>query len=76
MKHWSKDWPVFDGQVIHYIAWKREWRAHHQENYLGLQGDALRQVLVERCLRPADKEPRCGNTWIEPTNGRMSSCMT
>ncbi len=24
MKHRSKDWPVFDGQVIHYIAWKRE----------------------------------------------------
>jgi hypothetical protein len=42
--------------VIHYIAWKREWTAHHQENYPGLQGDALRRVLVERCLRPADKE--------------------
>jgi hypothetical protein len=47
---------VFDGDVIHYIAWKREWRAHHQENYLGLQGDALRRALVECCLRPADKE--------------------
>jgi hypothetical protein len=56
MRHWSKDWPVFDGQVIHYIAWKREWTAHHQENYPGLQGDALRRVLVECCLRPADKE--------------------
>jgi hypothetical protein len=42
MNHQSKDWPVFDGQVIHYIAWKREWRAHHQGNYSGLQGDALR----------------------------------
>ncbi len=47
---------MFDGQVIHYIAWKREWRAHHQENYPGLQGDALRGVLVERCLHPVDKE--------------------
>jgi hypothetical protein len=56
MRHRSKDWLVFDGQVIHYIAWKREWTAHHQENYPGLQGDALRRVLVERCLRPADKE--------------------
>jgi hypothetical protein len=42
--------------VIHYIAWKREWRAHHQENYPSLQGDALRRVLVDCCLRPADKE--------------------
>jgi hypothetical protein len=33
IKHRSKDWPVFDSQVIHYIAWKREWWAHHQENY-------------------------------------------
>jgi hypothetical protein len=56
MRHQSKDWPVFDGQVIHYIAWKREWTAQHQENYPGLQGDALRRVLVERCLHPADKE--------------------
>ncbi len=47
---------MFDGQVIHYIAWKREWTVHHQENYPGLQGDALRRVLVVRCLRPADKE--------------------
>jgi hypothetical protein len=56
MKHRSKDWLVFDGQVIHHIAWKREWRTHHQENYLGLQGDTLRRVLVYRCLRPADRE--------------------
>jgi hypothetical protein len=53
MKHRSKDWPVFDGQVIH---GSRSGMAHHQENYPGLQGDALRQVLVERCLRPTDKE--------------------
>ncbi len=56
MRHRSKDWPVFDGHVIHFIAWKREWTAHHQENYRGLQWDALRRVLVERCLCPADKE--------------------
>ncbi len=56
MRHRSKDWPVFDGQVIHYIAWKREWTAHHQDNYPGLQGDALRRVLVELCLCPADKK--------------------
>jgi hypothetical protein len=24
IKHRSKDWPVFNGQVIHYIAWKQE----------------------------------------------------
>jgi hypothetical protein len=59
MKHRSKDWPVFDGQVIHHIAWKREWRAHHQENYPGLQGDTLRRVLVYHCLRPADRERVC-----------------
>jgi hypothetical protein len=35
---------MVDGQVLRYIAWKREWKAHHQENYLGLQGDALRRV--------------------------------
>jgi hypothetical protein len=56
MKHRSKDRPVFDGQVIHYIAWKREWRAHHQENYPGLQGDTLRRVLVDCFLSPADRE--------------------
>ena len=39
MKHQSKDWPVFDGQTLNYIAWKREWNQHHQENYPGLQGD-------------------------------------
>jgi hypothetical protein len=51
MKHQSKDWPVFDSQVIHYIAWKREWQAHHRENYPSLQRDALQRELVERCLR-------------------------
>jgi hypothetical protein len=56
MKHWSKDWPVFDGQVIHYIAWKREWMAYPWENYPGLQGDALRLVLVDHCLCPLDRE--------------------
>jgi hypothetical protein len=56
MKHRSKDRPVFDGQVIHYIAWKREWRAHHQENYPGLQGDTLRRVLVDCFLSPAPRE--------------------
>jgi hypothetical protein len=56
MKHLSKDWPVIDGQVFHYIAWKREWMAHHRQNYPGLQGDALRRVLVDRCLRPVDRE--------------------
>jgi hypothetical protein len=56
LKHRSKDWPVFDGQVIHYIAWKREWMAHHWENYPGLQGDALRRVLVDRCLCQVDWE--------------------
>jgi hypothetical protein len=30
--------------------------AHHWENYPGLQGDALRWVLVDRCLRPVDRE--------------------
>ncbi len=50
MKHRSKDWLVFGGQVIHYIAWKRDWQAHHRENYPSLQGDALQRVLLERCL--------------------------
>ncbi len=78
MKHRSKDWPVFDGQVFHYIAWKREWMAHHRQNYPGLQGDALRRVLVDRCLRPVDRERvRYRSTVAQrPTSGRTSSCMT
>src|SRR5450830_855646 len=56
MKHRSKDWPVFDGKTLNYVAWKREWTSHHQENYPGLKGDSLKRILVERCLRPADKE--------------------
>jgi hypothetical protein len=44
-KHHSKDWPIFDGQALQYIALKREWRAHHQENYAGLQGDAPEGVF-------------------------------
>jgi hypothetical protein len=51
-----QDWLVFNGDVLLYITLKREWRAHHQENYSGLQCVALRRVLVDRCLRPADKE--------------------
>jgi hypothetical protein len=40
----------------------------HKENYPGMQGDALRRVLVERCLRPANKERVCyrstvGQVW-------------
>jgi hypothetical protein len=38
------------------IAWKLEWRAHHAANYDGLQDDAQRRVLVDRCLGSADKE--------------------
>ncbi len=56
VRHVSKDWPVFDGMVLHYITWKRAWKAHDQENYPDLQGDSLRRVLVERSLRPVDKE--------------------
>src|SRR5450830_952323 len=56
MKHRSKDWPVFDGKTLNYVAWKREWNQHHMENYPGLQGDSLKRVLVERSLRPVDKE--------------------
>jgi hypothetical protein len=56
VRHGSKDWPVYDGMVLHYITWKREWKAHDQENYPDLQGDSLRRVLVERSLRPVDKE--------------------
>ncbi len=41
---------MFDGQALHYIAWKQEWRAHHQENYPGLQEDALKRVLVDIAL--------------------------
>src|SRR5450830_266923 len=56
MKHRSKDWPVFDGKTLSYVAWKREWNQHHMENYPGLQGDSLKRVLVERSLLPVDKE--------------------
>jgi hypothetical protein len=30
--------------------------AHDQKNYPGLQGTALPRVLVDRCLKPADKD--------------------
>src|SRR5450830_1065619 len=56
MKHRSKDWPVFDGKTLSYVAWKREWNQHHMENYPGLQGDSLKRVLVERSLLPGDKD--------------------
>src|SRR5450830_1269646 len=56
MKHRSKDWPVFDGKTLSYVAWKREWNQHHMENYPGLQGDSLKRVLVERSLLPVDKD--------------------
>jgi hypothetical protein len=49
-------WPFFNNQVLNYIAWKPEWKTHHEENYPSLKGDALRRVLVEPCLQPADKE--------------------
>jgi hypothetical protein len=51
MKHRSKDWVIFDGQVLNYFAWKPEWKAPHEENYPSLKGDALRRVLVEWCLQ-------------------------
>jgi hypothetical protein len=50
MKHRSKDWPIFNGQVFNYIAWKHEWKMHHLKNYPGLKGDSLRRVLVECCF--------------------------
>src|SRR5450830_463615 len=56
MKHRSKDWPVFDGKTLNYVAWKREWNQHHMENYPGLQGDSLKRILVERSLLPVDKD--------------------
>jgi hypothetical protein len=73
-KHRSKDWPIFDGQGLNYIAWKREWKAHHKENYPRLKVDALR-VLVEQRLWPQTRiasgtshlRIRSGSTWIGPT---------
>src|SRR5450830_1813375 len=56
MKHRSKDWPVFDGKTLNYVAWKQEWNQHHMDNYPGLQGDSLKRVLVERSLLPVDKD--------------------
>jgi hypothetical protein len=56
MKHGSKDWPIFEGQILYCIASKWEWKAHYEENYPVLKGDALRRMLVEQCLRPPNKE--------------------
>lgn len=76
---------MFDGQALHYIAWKREWRAHHQENYPGLQEDALKRVLGDIALGMVARSgsgtrqmwTRCGTPWIgRSTCGRTPSCMT
>jgi hypothetical protein len=45
LQQWPKYWPVFNGQVIYYISWKRERQAYHRENYPSLQGDALQRVV-------------------------------
>jgi hypothetical protein len=73
--HRSKDWPIFDGQGLNYITWKREWKAHHKENYPGLKVDALRVLVEQRLWWPQTRiasgtsHPwiRSGSTWIGPT---------
>ncbi len=56
MKHGSKDWPIFVGQVLHYITWKGEWTAHHAENYWGLQGGCPEEDVGEAVPQASGKE--------------------
>ncbi len=45
---------MFDGQMLHRLVARVE--SPPCANYDGLQDDAQRRVLVDRCLRSADKE--------------------
>jgi hypothetical protein len=40
----------FDGKVLGYAAWKKDWKRHHKEVYPSLKVDSLKRVLMERCL--------------------------
>jgi hypothetical protein len=42
-------------------------RAHHLENYLDLRGEALQRLLMDRCLKPADKE----QVWYKASMGQV-----
>jgi hypothetical protein len=59
----SKAWPFFDGQILTYIAWKREWTSHHKENYTDLKGDSLKRVLEEHAC---DLQTEIGSATSHP----------
>ena len=53
----SRDWPKFDGTVLSYARWKKDWMRHHQETYPDLKEHHLKRVLGEQCL-PGDLKDR------------------
>jgi len=52
----SRDWPKFNGTVLAYAAWRKEWQRHHLDKYRDLKGDSLKRIMVERCLPEEVKE--------------------
>jgi hypothetical protein len=48
MKHSSKDWPNFGGQILNYISWKHEWKILYEENYLDQVWEYLDRALVRQ----------------------------
>ena len=53
----SRDWPKFDGTVLSYAMWKKDWMRHHRETYPDLKEHHLKRVLREQCL-PDDLKDR------------------
>jgi len=51
----SRGWPKFDGKVLSYDMWKKDWMRHHPT----LTVDHLRRVLMEKCLPDDIKDSIC-----------------
>ena len=52
----SRDWPKFDGKVLSYAMWKKDWKRHHLDVYPSLTVHHLKRVLIEKCLPDGIKE--------------------
>jgi len=52
----SKDWPKFDGKILNYAMWKKDWKRHHLDVYPSLTVDHLKRVLMTKCLPDDIKE--------------------
>ena len=59
----SRDWPKFNGKVLAYAVWKKEWKRHHLDKYSDLNGDSLKRIMLERCLpREVKERVQCKKT--------------